>query len=270
MKGKTIGLGKVWGSILFIGMFSAFLLAPGSLFGADRIVLKATTAFPKNMRFNMHVPKLIELIEKDSGGRIKVVWLGGPEVVKTFDQANALKRGVVDMLLYTPFAYFKSLMPVSLAKGLSECTPWEERKNGAYELWSKMFEEKVNAKYLGCMHANLAFHIFSKKKIEKMADFKGFVCRVMPLYVPFMKSIGASPVTMPPTEVYTALQRGVVEGFMWPVFISDWGWQEVVKYVIFPGVFQIEAATVMNIKKWNSIPKTFRTSLSRPWKKWSV
>ena len=245
--------------ILIVSMFLSLLIANQCF--AEKIILKGLTHLSKNSIFNTQIPKLIDLIEKNTNGQVQIKWLGGPEVIKTFDQPESIKRGTIDMLLYEPFGYSKSLLPASLSKGLSECAAWDERKNGAYELWDKLFREKLNAKYIGCMHSKVGFQIFSKKKLEKFDDLKGFTCRVMPLYVPFLKAAGASPVTIPPTEVYTALKRGVVDGAIWPVFISDWGWQEVVKYVVSPSLFQIEAATLINLDKWNQIPSDLQTAI---------
>jgi TRAP-type C4-dicarboxylate transport system substrate-binding protein len=84
----------------------------------------------------------------------------------------------------------------------------------------------------------------------------------MPLYIPFMKALGASPVTMPPTDIYTAMERGVVDGFMWPrVGMISWGLQEVTKFMIVPGVFQMEPATMVNLDRWKKIPKDLQDLL---------
>jgi TRAP-type C4-dicarboxylate transport system substrate-binding protein len=241
----------------------ALLSFSGVSFGKDQIVLKATTIFPVNALWNMNVQPLINMIEEETDGRIKINWLGGPEVIGSFDQTESLRKGIIDLILFDSHGYFKSLAPASMAKGLSECMPWEERKNGAYELWDKIYREKANIKYLG--HSGspiLKFSIFSKKKIEKLEDFKNFVCRSMPLYVPFLKALGASPVTMPPPDVYTALQRGVVDGIIWPTFISDFGWHEQVEYMIEPSFFAVEAGVFMNLDKWNQIPEDLQETIT--------
>ena len=220
------------------------------------MVLKAVTAFPKNHLNNDPVPILINKINKKAQGKLKIDWLGGPEVIKSFDQALALKSGTIDMLLYYPFGYMKPVMPESWCKGLSEIAEWEERKTGAFEVWSEIFEKRVNGKYLGRLHNLLDFRVFTNKKIQTVEDFKGLKIRVMPLYIPFMKALGAAPVTIPPTEIYTSMERGVVDGFMWPnVGMVSFGLQEVTKYVMEPGVFQMEPATVINMVKWKKIPK---------------
>jgi TRAP-type transport system periplasmic protein len=223
---------------------------------APTIVLKAVSSFPKTHLNCDPIPGFIDAINKRSQGRLRIDWLGGPEVFAAFDQIHALKAGTVDMILYYPFGYMKSVMPEAEAKGLSELAEWEERKSGAFQVWSEVFEKRVNARYLGRLHNNVTFNVFTNKKVEKTDDFKGLKIRVMPLYIPFMKSLGASPITMPPTDIYTAMERGVVDGFMWPrVGMISWGLQEVTKFMIEPGVFQMEPATMINMDRWKKIPK---------------
>jgi TRAP-type transport system periplasmic protein len=226
------------------------------------IVLKAVTAFPKNHLNNDPVPMLVDKVNKKCEGKLKIEWVGGPEVIKSFDQILAVKSGTIDMLLYYPFGYMKPVMPEAWAKGLTELAEWEERKSGAFELWGEIFEKRVNSKYLGRLHNLLPFKVFCNKKIEKVDDFKGMKIRVMPLYIPFMKALGATPVTISPDEIYTSMERGVVDGFMWPnVGVISWGLQEVTKYVIDPGVFQMEPATLINMDKWKKIPKDVQVLL---------
>jgi TRAP-type C4-dicarboxylate transport system substrate-binding protein len=84
----------------------------------------------------------------------------------------------------------------------------------------------------------------------------------MPLYIPFIKALGASPITIQPSEIYTSMERGVVEGFMWPrVGMASWGLQEVTKFMIEPGVFQMEPATMINLDRWKKIPKDLQDLL---------
>ena len=242
----------IWG-LLIIGFLFGFAVPDVK---SGPIVLKAVTMFPKPHLNNDPVPIFVEKVNKRAAGRLKIDWVGGPEVIKGFDQPHAMKAGTIDMILYMAFAYCKSLMPEAEAQGLSELAIWEERKTGAFELWSEIFEKRLNAKYIGRLHSLCPFQVYLNKKVEKVADFKGLKIRVMPLYIPFMKALGASPVTIRPPEIYTSMERGVVDGFMWPnVGVISWGLEEVTKYVIRPGVFQMEPATLIHMAKWNKIPK---------------
>ena len=220
------------------------------------IVIKALTHLPPNHANNDPVPFFVERVNKQCKGELIIDWLGGPEVMAASDQAEALRTGTIDMILYYPFSFLKPLVPYAEAEGLSELTPWEERESGAFDLWTEVFAQKANIKYVAKMHSQYSFRVWSNVKIEKIEDFKGLTFRVMALYIPFMKALGAAPVTLPPSEMYTAMERGTVDGFMWP----EWGttgfsMQEVTKYRISPPVFQVEAGCFVNLDVWNKIPK---------------
>jgi TRAP-type C4-dicarboxylate transport system substrate-binding protein len=234
---------------------SVFLFVSSAAFGAP-MVLKAVTAFPKNHLNNDTVQMFVDKVNERCKGKLEIKWLGGPEVTAAFDQINALKSGTMDMILYYPFGYMKQLMPEAEAKGLSELAEWEERRTGAFELWGEIFAKRVNAKYIGRLHNLTPFMLYTNKKITKLEDFKGMKIRVMPLYVPFIKALGATPIMLPPTDIYTALERKVVDAFIWPrTGMISWGLQEVTKYMMLPGFFQMEPATMINMDKWNKIPK---------------
>jgi TRAP-type C4-dicarboxylate transport system substrate-binding protein len=255
-----------------ISFFAGFLLLLGVGFSLstptvsqakETIVLKAVTAFPKNALVNRALPDFVKMVAKKSDGRLKINYVGGPEVVKSFDQGEALRRGTIDMILYTPFGYLRSFAPALQAKGLSQLTPWEERQSGVHDLWDDICQEKIGAKYLGSIHSVIDFSIYTNKKVEKLADFKGLKIRAMPLYTPFLTQLGAKPIIIPPTDIYTAMQRGVVDGYMFTTDfeIPDWGWHEVTKYKIVPGVFQLENATLVNLKKYNALPEDLKQVL---------
>ncbi len=243
---------------LFVGI--AILLSLSARVSAQAkdqpIIIKAVTYAPVNSLAVEPAPIFVERVNKKAKGRLKIDLLGGPEVVAPFDQPVALKSGAIDMLAYIPHGYLKSIIPEAEAKGLSELAEWEERKTGAFELWSEIFAKKANAKYLGRFHNLSPFLLYCNKKIDKIEDFRGMKIRCMSLYMPFIKALGAAPVTTPPTEIYTSLERGTVDGTMWPTHgMISWGFHEVLKYAVEPGVFQIEPATLMNLDKWNKIPK---------------
>lgn len=249
---KAFGL---WLAIILVIPFVT--VTPSETTAADPIVIKAVTALPKtHPDIFTSVPKLIEMVHKRSGGAIKIDWLGGPEVIGSFEQADALKQGVVQMQLYTPLAYMAPRVPETEASSLTQYAPWEERKVGIFEVWDEIFQKKLNSKYLGRLAGVLPYHLYSAVKIEKLADFQGKIFRTHPLYVPLYKALGAKPVTIPPADLYTALQRGTVQGTYWPqAGITGFGLEEVIKYELWPGIWQMQPGTLMNLATWKKIPK---------------
>lgn len=223
--------------------------------GQKPILIKAVTAFAKNHIIFKPIPEFIKRVEDKSDGRLKINWIGGPEVVKGFDQPEALRTGMIDMLLYIPTSWYKPILPVAECKGLSQLTAPEERTAGAYALWKEVFKKFCNAELLGFWSTGSRFNLFTIDKVDTLYDLKGKTIRVMPLYAPFIESLGASPMIMPPSELYTALQRKVVDGYMWlDIGSVTFGWHEVVHYMVQPPVFRGEATVAVNLDKFNQIP----------------
>jgi TRAP-type transport system periplasmic protein len=232
--------------------------------GAGPIVLKAVSHLaPDNPHCRNNAP-FIEMVNKRANGELIIKFLGGPEAIPSFDQPMALKKGTIDILPLTPTSWFKPMMGGAAdISGLSQISAWKERETGAFGVYDELFRKFANAKYLGRPHGGWGFNFYTNKKIEKLEDFKGLNIRVMSLYAPFTKALGASPVTMAPPELYNALERRIVDGYMFPTFgITGYAWHEVTKYKIEPQVFQAEPATIVNLDTWNKLPKHLQELLA--------
>jgi len=222
----------------------------------QKIVLKGVTHLPVNHPENRMVHWFVERVNTTGKGEIEIDWIGGPEVFAGFDQPEAIRSGAVDIVMQLPHGYCTELVPVAAAEALSQWTFWEERENGVFDAWDEIFQKQMNSKYLGRPHCLHTFNLYLNKKIAKVEDLKGLNIRVQPLYIPFIEALGAAPLTIAAPDMYTALERGTVDGVMWPqAGITGFALEEVVKYEILPGVMQVEPLIVMNLDKWNSLPK---------------
>ncbi|MEW6664520.1 MAG: TRAP transporter substrate-binding protein DctP [Thermodesulfobacteriota bacterium] len=250
--------------ILVCCLMAFFLTQLPSAHAADPIVLKAVSHLaPDNPHCRNNAP-FIEMVNKRAKGELIIKFLGGPEAIPSFDQPMALKKGTIDILPLTPTSWFKPMMGGAAdISGLSQISAWKERETGAFEVYDELFRKFANAKYLGRPHGGWGFNFYTNKKIEKLDDFKGLNIRVMSLYAPFTKALGASPVTLAPPELYNALERRIVDGYMFPTFgITGYAWHEVTKYKIEPQVFQAEPATIVNLDTWNKLPKHLQELLA--------
>ena len=86
--------------------------------------------------------------------------------------------------------------------------------------------------------------------------------RCSPTLIGFIKKLGGQPVVIPPTEVYTALERGVVDGYVFPAaLIRDWGWEKLTKYIVNPGFYNGANVVLVNQKKWDRLPDSLQKIL---------
>jgi TRAP-type C4-dicarboxylate transport system substrate-binding protein len=140
-------------------------------------------------------------------------------------------------------------------------TPWEERKVGYFELLDEA-HKKIGIKLLGRVATESGFYIFSKNKIGKIDDFKEIKIRSHSGYDPFFKAMGAVPVHMKISEIYTGLERGLVEAAPYPLFVYDMGVSEVTKYVLDEPFWSSHTTmTFMNLKKFQSLSEEMQNLL---------
>jgi TRAP-type C4-dicarboxylate transport system substrate-binding protein len=251
-------------------IFIAFLVIAmvcglGSRVFAAKYVIKAVSAWPKTVYEVQNFMKLLDIVKKNvakqAPGQLEIKYLGGPENIPNREQVEALRRGLVGMV-FTTSGYYVSAVPVVDGLSLSDLTPWEERKRGINAFLNKIQEKKINAEYLGHLGVYLPFMLFLNKPISKVSDLKGMKVRCSPTHTAFLKKVGAQPVVIPPPDVYTALERGVVDGFIWVAgLIRDWGWNKVVKYRVEPGFYTANNVVLINKKVWDGLPANLKKIL---------
>lgn len=219
------------------------------------IELTFATAFSQHRDHEKGTLMFVDMLKKYAGNRIKIINKGGPESIPAFELIEAVRTGIVDFA-EDPAGYYSAQIPEANGMRLSTLHPWEERVNGAYDLFRKVAAEKGNIYFLGKIHAGAKFEIYSNKKVVTTADFKGMKIRSTPTYRDFLIALGATPVTMPHSEIYTALDRGVVDGVCTPAFgVTEKGWHEKIKYLIRPRFYQQDQTIIFNLDTWNKLPK---------------
>ena len=108
----------------------------------------------------------------------------------------------------------------------------------------------------------MPFHLYLNKKIDK-PDFTGLKIRVTPVYKDFVEALGGTTVTTAPGEVYTALERGVVDGYGWPITgMFDLGWEKVTKYRVEPAFYSVEVGVLVNLDVWKGLNDAQRKVLN--------
>jgi TRAP-type C4-dicarboxylate transport system substrate-binding protein len=233
-------------------LISALWALMSSAFAAETVLRAITYAPLSQFEDSMVIFKRwVEKVNTAGKGDIRIELLGGPEVFPVSDQMNALSKGLVDVVM--TFAVHTPLVPEIDTSGLSDITPSEERANGYLALLDKA-HEKINAKVIGRTATNSGFYIFSKQPIRTLADFKNMKIRSHSGYDPLFKKVGAVPIGMAISEIYGALERGVVSAAPYPIFVHDMGLQEVVKYVLGDPFWSSHTTFIyLNLKKFNSL-----------------
>jgi len=238
--------------VLAVGLVSAFCAVP-SLAAAAETVLKAITYAPLSKVEDSMVifKRWVDKVNTAGKGEIRVELLGGPEVFPVSDQINALSKGLVDAVM--TFSVHTPIVPEIDTSGLSDITPTEERNNGYLDLLDRA-HEKINVKVVGRTATQSGFYIFSKQPIRTLADFKNVKIRSHSGYDPLFKKVGAIPIGMNISEIYGALERGIVSAAPYPIFVYDMGLQEVTKFALADAFWPSHTTFIyINLKKFNSL-----------------
>ena len=239
----------------------ALLLAP-ALAAAQETTLRVVSAFGENTQYVKNLEPFIQKLNAEGKGRLQLNFIGGPKAMPPFEVGNAVRTGVVDIAMTTG-AFYTNIMPEADALKLTQIPAPELRKNGGTDLINRIWNEKANMQYLGRVIDYTPFHLYLTKKIDK-PDLTGLKIRITPVYREFFQALGATVMQTAPGEVYTALERGVVDGYGWPINgIFDFNWNEKTKFRVDPGFYNAEVSLVMNLDKWKSLPQASRDLLMR-------
>jgi len=243
-------------------IFALTLLLAPALAAAQETTLRIVSAFPENSIYVKRLENWIERLNADGKGSLQLNFIGGPKAIPTFEVGKSIQSGVVDMGMSTG-AFYTNVFPESDALKLTQMPVAEQRKNGALDYINKVWHEKGNMHYLARVVEHQPFHLYLNKEIAK-PDLKGLKIRITPVYRDFFGAMGATLMQTAPAEVYTALERGVVDGYGWPVGgIFDFNWQEKTKYRVDPGFYDAEVSLLINLKKWNSLSAKQRQFLQQ-------
>ena len=229
------------------------------------IVLKGIVPYHPQNYLAQPLFILQKLLAERTNGQIKIDIIGGEEVVKALEQFDAVRNGVVDIALNVA-SYYTGTVPEALAVQYNQkLLPSEMRKNGYYDLMRKIHLEKGNVIYLANASGTpgRAFRLYTKKRVDK-ADLTGLKIRVSPVYTALVKGLNGTPISMPPADVYSALERGVVDGYGWTYAgILDYSFQEVGKYAIDPPFYSLNSAILMNRDSYDKLPPDAKAKLEQ-------
>jgi TRAP-type C4-dicarboxylate transport system substrate-binding protein len=228
---------------------------------AQEVTLKAASAFAEGTYYARNFERFIKKVNEEGKGLVQIRYVGGPKAIPTFEMANALRSGVVD-LANTTTSFTTGVVPEGVAMNYTRLSMADMRRNGVLDYMNGIFQAK-GLYYYARTAEGIQFYIYSNKTIDK-ADLSGLKLRIAPVYRDFFQQLGATVVQTAPGEIYTALERGVVDGYGWPLIgIFDLGWQERTKYRIEPGFYSVEAGVIFNANSWSKLTAAQREFLDK-------
>ena len=217
-----------------------------------------------------YAPKLKAM----TGGSLAITVLPTKSVVPYKETIDAVASGILDGDL-NAISYFSGRDPAFAMIGdliAGWDTPEQLQKycmtGGGKEMLQKMYDTlKVTAgkiHVIGCSPYSREA-LVSKTKITTVAGLKGVKIRSPEgLAAEVFRLVGAAPSALPFSEVYTSLEKGIVDAADASAYINNTnsGMHKVAKFPIYPGIHSMaNLQFIMNKKKWNKLSKGHQTAL---------
>jgi TRAP-type transport system periplasmic protein len=242
--------------LMVSGVVGAATLGFPAIARSDEVVLRTVSAWTQGTAFSRAFERFVSRVNETGKGVVRLNYLGGgSKIMSPFDMGRAIRRGVFDML-NTNSAYYSNLIPEMNAMKLARVSLTQLRKNGGHNYLNGLIEQKVNAFWLGSAKGYVPFHVYLSGKARKVEhpDFSGLKLRVTPNYRPLFAALGATLMQTQPSEIYTAMERGVVDGYGWPIQgIDELGLVPVTKVRIDPGFFVAPNDVLVNLDVWKKL-----------------
>ena len=236
---------------------------------AESVSLKFLTAWDQRYRpYQAVVHEFGKSLKDASKGEIGLNVVG-PEVVKPKQQFQPTTRGVFD-LNWSTVAYFVGSTTVVFPFYGMPPKPTKWRESGVWGLADKDFgrhNQKLLA-LLGGGHECNQFHFMLKRPVSQEQGMKGMKIRANIFYRDLVVPLGGSMVNLDAGEIYSALQKGVVDGAAWPVTGAvDFKWYEVAKYMMRPRFGCTVTTLAMNLDRYRKLSAAHRGTLDEETRK---
>lgn len=205
-------------------------------------------------------------VKEDTGGRIDISIMPADSVVKYTETLDAVGANIIQMESTDP-SYFAGKDPAFSLIG-NMVGAWSDpyqlfdmmENGGGFEIFDKLLNT-YNVKLLGVACTGVEAFV-SKKPIRKVDDLKGIKLRAPQGMVNnVFTAVGATPVNLPGSEVYTSLEKGVIDASDYTVFATNQaqGMNDIARFPIYPGFHSMPTMQLtLNLDVWKSLPDDLR------------
>ncbi len=236
----------------------------------ERYDWKMVTTWPSNFPIIGDACNLFATWANEmSGGRMNIRVYGGGELVPALEAFDAVRNGSAEMgngaAYYwagkAPAAQFFASVPFGM--NTQQLSTWIV-SGGGLELWQELYSGlNVVPMYGGNTGAQMGG--WFNKEINTPEDLKGLKMRIPGLGGKVLEKAGGSPILLAGGEIYTGLERGVIDATEWlgPFHDYKMGFHQIAKYYYTPGWQECGTALefFINKEKYDSLPPDLQAIL---------
>jgi C4-dicarboxylate-binding protein DctP len=247
----------------------AAVMASGSAMAQSPIVIKFSHVVANDTPKGKGALKFKELAEKYTNGKVKVEVYPNSTLYKDKEEIEALQLGSVQMLAPSTAKF----APLGVKEFEALDLPWLFKDDATYDAAMKgavgkyLFKKLAAKGITGLAYWDNGFHMVSANRpLIHPADFQGLKVRISGSKIAdrYFRELGAIPQIMAFSEVYQALQTGVVDGCEnTPSNYLTQKFHEVQKDITVSNHAHLQYAVIVNSKFWNGLPPDIRKELDK-------
>ena len=248
---------------------AALALAPFAAAAQDPIVIKFSHVVTPDTPKGKGAEKFKELAEKYTAGKVKVEVYPNSQLYKDKEEVDALQLGAVQMLAPSLAKFGPLGVREFEVFDLPYILPSKAalRKVTEGDLGKRLFKKLESKGIVGLGYWDNGFKVMSANKpLRTPEDFRGVKMRIQSSKVleAQMRALGAIPQVMAFSEVYQAMQTGVVDGAEnTPSNMYTQKHHEVQKFITLSDHGYIGYAVIANKKFWDGLPGDVRGQLEK-------
>lgn len=235
----------------------------GPAISTKKFQWKCVTTWPPNFPV---VGESINAMAKDlevlSGGRLKLQVYGSGELIPGLEAFDAVTSGTIEMAHGAAYYWagkaaatqFFAAIPFGMTP--QQINAWFYYGDGL-KLWREIYAP-FNLVPFPCGNTGVQMGGWFNREIKSVGDLKGLKMRIPGLGGQVISRLGGSAVTMAGGEIYTNLERGVIDATEWigPYHDYTMGFHRIAKYYYYPGWHEPGTALEMFVNKsaFESLP----------------
>jgi len=202
------------------------------------VTLSAVYSLPATNDLMKGYLAFVEDVNANGEGILQIDLRGGTEIIPRNEQMNAFSRGIIDIYM-GPAGYYQRQVPELTPLDAASVPADKLRAAGLHDAIDADIRERAGVAFLGAMGTGYAFQFYMIDaptiNDDGTIDMSGVKICGGSSYDPMYQALDIARVDVPAGDIYTALERGLVEGIGFTTIgISSGGWQDFLKYRIFP------------------------------------
>lgn len=205
-------------------------------------------------------------VEEMSNGQMKIEVYGAGELIPALETFDAVRSGTIELGHGSPY-YWAGKVPaaqffasVPFGMNAQQLNAWVG-SGGGMELWQELYAPFNLVPFLAG-NTNAQMGGWFNKEINSLEDFKGLKMRMPGLGGRVLEGVEAAPVLLAGGEIYTSLERGVIDATEWIGPYHDYlmGFHKIAKYYYYPGWHESGTSLelIVNKEAFEALPKNLQ------------